>query len=336
QRRRWIGWFAAGAAALLIGAIHIVPTAEFVPISQEADNSRDELISGTLHPWVLAKALVPDLLGNPADMRAEKIGRDGLFIHGGSAAHLLHVGNGFYFQTDHSTIIYVGILPLLLAAIMLCNPGDQRREAFFAWSLAAGGLLFCLPTPVLELGRFLPAMGFSRPDRATFLYGAGMALLASLGAQRLASPEGPGAKRNANLLVLLGATAALAVAIVLALFNDRLLPEPITKLLGHSYLTRASWTAALVIAASSAIVLLRAWGRIGPRTFLWACVLVLGADIGWNSERLNFLQPKEAIFRAPAPGKSIAYLQAKQDELGPFRIMRYEPMRDPYTGVFPP
>ena len=336
ERRRWIGWIAAGAAALLIGAVHIVPTAEFVPISQEADNSRDELISGTLHPWVLAKALVPDLLGNPADMRAEKVGRDGIRILGGSAAHHLQVGNGFYFQTDHSTIVYVGILPLLLAAIVLCNPGDQRREILFAWVLAAAGILFCFPTPVLELGRFLPAMGFSRPDRATFLYGTGMALLASLGAQRLASPEGPGARRNANLLVLLCVTAALAVAIVLALFSDRLLPAPIAQMLGHSYLARASWTAALVIAASSAVVLLRAWGCIGPRTFLWACALVLGADIGWNSERLNILQPKESIFRDPAPGSSIAYLQSKQREIGPFRIMRYEPARDPFTGVFPP
>lgn len=335
-RKRWAGWFVAGATALLVGAVHILPTAEFVPISQEADNSRDELISGTLHPWVLAQALVPDILGNPADMRAQKSGRDGIRISGGSAAHHLQVGNGFYFQTDHSTIMYVGILPLLLAAIVLCNPGDHRREAFFALVLAAAGILFCFPTPVLELGRFLPGLGFSRPDRATFLYGAGMAILASLGAQRLASSEGPGAKRHANVLAAVLGIAALAIAIVLALFADRLLPAPIVEMLGREYLARASWGAALVIAASTAVVILRAWGRIGAKTFLCACVLVLGLDIGWASGRLSILQPKESIFRDPVPGKSIDYLQTMQRRIGLFRIMRYEPARDPFTAIFPP
>jgi hypothetical protein len=336
ERRRWAGWLLAGAAALLVGSIHIVPTAEFVPISQEADNSRDELISGTLHPWVLAKMLVPDLLGNPADMKAVKSGRDGLRISGGSAAHHLQVGNGFYFQTDHSTIVYVGILPLLLAAIVLCNPGDHRREAFFGLALAAFGILFCLPTPVLELGRFLPGMGFSRPDRATFVYGAGMALLAGLGAQRLASNEGPGRTRTANVLTALLGTAALGFAILLAVFADRLLPAPIAQMLGTPYLARASWIAAAMIAASAAVVMLRAWGRIGSKTFLMACALVLAADLGWNSSRLNTLQPKHSIFRDPEPGKSIAYLQSMQESIGPFRIMRYEPARDPFTGIFPP
>ena len=336
DRRRWAGWVLAGSIALLVGSVHLLPTAEFVPISQEADNSRDELISGTMHPWVLAKAIVPDLLGNPRDMQVVRSGRDGIRISGGSAAHHLQVGNGFYFQTDHSTILYVGILPLLLAAIVLCNPGDHRREAFYALVLAAAGILFCFPTPVLELGRFLPGMGFSRPDRATFLYGVGMAILASLGAQRLASSEGPGGKRIANVLAVVVGCAALVVAIVFAVFGDRLLPEPIARMLGSEYLARAAWTAVLVIAASTAVVILRAWGRIGPTTFLIACALVLAMDIGWNSGRLNILQPKESIFRDPEPGKSIAYLQSMQRTIGPYRIMRYEPARDPYTAVFPP
>jgi hypothetical protein len=322
EPRRWAAWLAGGVIALLITSVHLVPTAEFVPISQEADNSREELISGTLHPWVLAKAFVPDLLGNPADRN--------------SAAHHLKVGNGFYFQTDHSTILYVGILPLLLAAIVLCNPGDQRREAFFAIVLAGVGILFCFPTPVLELGRFLPGMGFSRPDRATFLYGVGMAMLASLGAQRLASHEGPGWKRIANMLAALVGGAGLLFSIVIALWGDRLLPAPIVQMLGSEYIARAGWMAALLIAASSAAVLLRVSGRMGARGFVLASVLVLGADLAWNSGRLNLLQPKESIFRPPAPGKSIDFLQSMQQTRGSFRIMRYEPARDPYTAAFPP
>jgi hypothetical protein len=322
EARRFVGWISAGAVALLLTSVHLLPTAEFVPISQEADNSRAELISGTLHPWVLAKALVPDLLGNPADKN--------------SAAHHLKVGNGFYFQTDHSTVLYVGILPLLLAAVVLCNPGDRRRETFFAFVLAAAGLLFSLPTPVLELGRFLPGMGFSRPDRAIYLYGAGMAMLASLGAGRLASGEGPGLRRIANQFAVFAGGAALVFSIVFALFGDRLLPDPIARMLGDSYIARAGWIAAIFIAASTALVLLRASGRIGGRAFVVACVLVFAADLAWTSGRLNILQPKESIFRDPQPGGSIDFLQSMQRRNGPFRIMRYEPARDPYTAVFPP
>jgi hypothetical protein len=332
ETRRWIGWISAGAIALLITSVHLLPTAEFVPISQEADNSRDELVSGTLHPWVLAKTLVPDLLGNPADVVEEPNGS----IRIRSAAHHLKVGNRFYFQTDHSTVVYVGILPLLLSVIVLFNPGDHRRVAFFAFVLASLGMLFCFPTPVLDLGRFLPGMGFSRPDRATLLYGAGMAILAGLGAQRLASAEGPDWRRNANVLAAFVAGAALIFSILIALFGDRLLPAPIVQTLGSSYIARAGWTAALFIAASSAVVLLRAGGRIGPRVFLSASVLVLAADLAWTSGRLNLLQPKESIYRDPEPGKSIAFLQSMQAKMGPFRIMRYEPARDPYTAVFPP
>ena len=108
-------------------------------------------------PSVIAKdEASPDLLGHPADET--------------NATHLLRVGSGYYFQTEHSTAVYVGLLPLLLAGIVLLAPGDHRRVALVGLSLAALGLLWCMCTPLTALGPWIPGLGFSRPDRATFVW----------------------------------------------------------------------------------------------------------------------------------------------------------------------
>ncbi len=319
--RCWIGWAAAGVVAVLLMAVHLVPTLEFVPLSQEAENSRDEMVSGTLHPWVLGKMVVPGLLGDPVDHN--------------NATHFLRVGNGFYFQTEHSTAVYLGILPLLLAGALLFNPGDGRREAAFALLLASGAILFCLPTPVLDLGRFLPGMDFSRPDRATFLYGAGLGLAAGLGAERLASREGPGGTRPSNRFAVLVGVAALGFALVVAFFGERILPGRIAQALGPGYLPRAGAVAALIAALSLALVALRARGAIGRNAFAVIALVLVAADTGWTSGRMNVLQPKESIFRPATQTESITFLLEKRDEAGPFRIMRYEPRHDQFEGVFP-
>lgn len=321
-RGRWASWGAAGMLALVVSGVHLLPTLEFVPRSQEAENSRAELISGTLHPWALAKMVVPDVLGHPADRN--------------NATHHLRVGSGFYFQTEHSTVVYVGILPLLLAGVALLNPGDHRRATLFAFLLAAGGLLVSLPTPVLELGRFLPGMDFSRPDRATTVYGWGMAFLAAIGAHRLASNESAGGLCAGGGLALATGVLACGFAVLVAVAGPRLLPREITAALGESYVARAGWIAAFAAAVSFAVVALRAGGRLGSRGFAAAALLVACADLGWSAERLNVMQPKASIYRAALPGGAIEFLTSARESDGPFRIMRFETERGPYAGVFPP
>lgn len=320
--RRWAGAGTAGAVALLVTAIHLAPTLEFAPISQEAKNTREELISGTLHPWALGKMVVPDLLGHPADRN--------------NATHHLRVGNGFYFQTEHSTVVYVGILPLLLAGVVLLNPGDHRRASVFALLLAAGGILFSLPTPVLDLGRHLPGLDFSRPDRATFVYGAGLAFLAAIGADRLLGEEGPGWARASNRFAIAIGAGALGFALLIAFAGAKLLPADVLQTIGRPYLTRAGSAAALAAFASLALVLLRVSGRIPGRVFAFASIVLLAADAGLAAERLNVMQPKKSIYRAEPANGSIAFLRSKLAREGPFRLMRFEVDRGPYSGVFPP
>lgn len=320
--RRWAGFVIAGIVALLLVCIQLIPTIEFAQRSQETDNSRDELISGTIHPWALGKLVIPDLLGNPVDHT--------------NATHHLKVGNGFYYQTEHSTAVYVGIFPLLLAGTLLLSPGDRRRETFFALALMGFGLLFCLPSPVLEGARFLPGLNFSRPDRATFLFCFGAGLVAGLGVDRIASKEGTGWWRPANAIGIFTGVLFLLFIVVMAVAGDRLLPGGVVRTVGSDRLRFAELLALATVLASTLLLAARTSGKLSGRAFAVSALVLLSTDVGWVASKLNIMHPKEAIFRAPRPGGSIEFLQRAAQENGPFRIMRYEPSHDQFQGAFPP
>lgn len=320
--RRWLGWAAAGVTGLLIVSVHLVPTLEFMALAQDARNPPEMLASGTMHPWVLAKLVVPELFGRPVD--------------GADASHLLSVGNGYYFQTERSTAIYVGLLPLLLAAVVLLAPGDHRREAGAALAVAGLGLLFCFRTPLTDLAGHLPGLAFSRPDRATFLWCTGSALLAALGADRLASGEGPGAQRTSNAAAVLVGTLAVLFAAAMSIAGAGLLPPEIVRAVGSEAVRAASLVAMATAALATAIVYLRTRAALSGGAFLAAALALTAADLGRFAQQRNLLQPKESIFRPADPGGSLAFLASRREAEGPFRVLAYEPRRTPFTGILPP
>jgi hypothetical protein len=320
--RRWIGWAAAGAIGLLIVSVHLVPTLELMDLAQDSENPPEMLASGTMHPWVLAKLVAPDLFGRPVD--------------GADASHLLSVGSGYYFQTERSTAIYVGVLPLLLAAVVLLAPGDHRREAGAALALAVLGFLFCFRTPLTVLAAHLPGLAFSRPDRATFLWCTGAALLAGLGADRLASREGPGLQRTSNAAAVLTGTLAVLFAAAMSVAGDRLLPDDIVGHVGSGAVRSAALLGMAIAALATATVYLRARAVLTGGAFVAAALALTAADLGRYAERRNVMQPKESIFRAPRPGGSLEFLEARRRAEGPFRVLAYEPRRTPFGGVLPP
>jgi hypothetical protein len=232
-RSRWALVIAAGAIGLGLVAIHLVPTLEFAGLAQDAKNTGAMLASATLHPWILAKFLVPDLFGSPVD--------------DSSVAHLLRVGSGYYFQTEWTTAIYVGVLPWLLAAWVALAPLDRRREALFALLVTVLGLLLCVRGPWTPLLTALPGLSFSRPDRATILIGFGLALLTGLGAHSLAGREGPGLRRPANAFAIAIGALCLAFTIALAVAGRVLVPERVVDALGAATVARAAWIATAVV-----------------------------------------------------------------------------------------
>jgi hypothetical protein len=246
------------------------------------------------------------------------------------------MGDAHYTQTDHSTAVHAGILPLLLAAVVLLAPGDRRRETFAALVLTGVGVLLCLHTPLTEHLGMLPGLGFSRPDRATFLSGFGLALLAAFGADQLAGREGPGWHRHANGFALACAAAALAFSLAVAGFGARILPYELGRTLGDEAVRRAGLSAAAFCAAAAALVAARAGGRLPGRAFLALALALVAVDMGLFASRLNVMQPRASIFRAPRPGGSLEFLLARQAQDGPFRIFRYEPVRSQFRGVLPP
>ncbi|MGQ0722357.1 MAG: hypothetical protein ACT4PE_12415 [Candidatus Eiseniibacteriota bacterium] len=319
---RWFGWVSAGGLALLLLSVHLVPTLEFMSLAQDAEYPAEDLASGTLHPWALAQLVVPHLLGPP--------------LVGANAAHLLSVAGGYYFQTEHSTAVYVGALPLLLPAVLLLSPGDRRRETLAALLLAGLGLLFCLWTPLTALALHLPGLAVSRPDRGTFLWCTGMALVTGLAADRLASAEGPGLRRWANTLAVFAGTCAALVAATLSVAGPRLMPPMVVAHLGEPAVRAAAVQALASFAVALAILFLRARGTIGSRTFLLATLAFVLADVGRHASVFNVMQPESSIFRPAQPGGSLEFLRARRDDEGPFRIMAYEPRRSPFGGVLPP
>lgn len=321
-RGLWVGWVAAGLLGFLLVAVHVVPTFEFMRVCTDATNPPGMLASGTLHPWAVAKFLVPDLLGHPTD--------------GSNATYFLTMGDGHYTQTEHSTAVYAGILPLLLAAIVLLAPGDRRREAVAAILLTGVGVLLCLHTPLTERLAWIPGLGFSRPDRATFLSGFGIALLAAFGADQLAGREGPGLRRHANIFALVCAVAALAFSLTVVAVGAKMLPFEVARALGDATVRRAGLSATLFCVAATALVIARAGGRLPGRAFLALALVLVCVDVGLFASRLNVMQPRHTIFRPPGPGGSLEFLLAKQAQDGPFRIFRYEPIRSQFRGVLPP
>jgi hypothetical protein len=230
----------------------------------------------------------------------------------------------------------MGILPVLLASVPLLAPGDLRREAAIAILLTFGGLLLCFDNPLLRLAIHLPGMGFSRPDRATVLWSAGLSILAALGAERMAGKEGPGLRRGSNQLPMaLGAVGAL-FALATALFGQRILPETIAKAVGPEAVTRASLWALAAACLALGVFGLRALGKVSSRIFLAAAIVTVAWDVGRYAHRMNFLQPEESLFRPVATRSSLDYLQERRSEAGLFRIFRFEPRWTQFSGTLPP
>jgi hypothetical protein len=321
-RRRWTGWAAAGVVALLLVSVHLVPALEFRGLAQDATNSGEMLASGTLHPLAAGKLVVPDLLGNATV--------------GDNATHLLSKGSGYYFQTERSTAVYAGILPLLLLGVVLLAPGDHRRHALFALAIALGGLAFSFGTPLLPLLARLPGLAFSRPDRAVFLWCFGAALGSGIGAHRLASREGPDLRRSSNGLGLLLGGAATIFCLLAIGFRSSLLPARILEQVGPDHFLWAAAVSLVVALLSTGIFLLRASGRLGARTFLLGALVLLAADLARVALPMNVMQPKDSIFRPVRPDGSLAFLRARRESEGPFRILRFDPRRGPFSGILPP
>lgn len=173
----------AGFLAGLIAAIQLVPTAEYLMVSQRASEyGYESALAYSMWPWRLLTLLTPDLFGNPGE------------------------GTYWGFGAFWEDAIYVGLIPLLLAIRSLANvfskkntepfAQDARAMTTWGWSVVGISVLFALGkhTPVFPfLYRYIPTFDmFQAPTRFMFLAEFALALLAGIGAARWNSPVGRG------------------------------------------------------------------------------------------------------------------------------------------------
>lgn len=249
------GFVAAGAAALALSAVQLLPTAEYLLQSQRASQVDAALaMTYSLWPWRLLGLLAPGLFGSPAT---------------GDFA-----GYGNFWEDA----IYIGVLPLLLAVLM-CRRVQPRRLAWFLLGVVALSVLLALGrhTPLFPwLFARVPSFDmFQGPARFSVWAVLALSLLAGLGVQYWRKPEGRGLYWSR--LAVAGGVAVVAGALVGMLLRAE------TRLEIPASYPRAVLLLGLTLLAIS-VFNLHGW-RLPERTRTWLLSLFVAAELlvaGWG------------------------------------------------------
>lgn len=285
--------------AAALAAVQLLPSAELAAHSQRSGGLTDTQFAYALSfwPWRLITLLAPDFFGNPAR------------------------GGYWAFGTYWEEAAFVGILPLILAALALAawwrQRGRQRTTGPVALvpvlaGLALASLLLALGryTPLYPLFfRYVPGFGlFQAPARLVLGYALAVPLLAGIGADAVRLTSRSKKVLRALLLAGLGTAAGGVVALVAL--------SAVPPSFGRSALRLG-----VAVALAAALLLFR--GRQGWRGTRWQALAValVAVDLlafGWG------LAPgtDPAVYRAPVD--SAAFLQAQE----PGRIWHLEGYAD--------
>lgn len=194
----------AGGIAFLISAAQLLPTMEYLALSQRASSlDREFALTYSFWPWRFLGFLFPDLFGNPA------------------------VGDYWGYGNYWEDAIYIGILPILFAlgAIWraIRKPSNQVSIDRFLLVTSIITIIFALGknTPIFTfLFDHVPTFNlFQAPSRWNLLLMFSLSLLAARGAEFWATPI----DRSLYWTRLL--TAGAAIIALASYLGMRLLPE---------------------------------------------------------------------------------------------------------------
>lgn len=204
-------------------------------------------------------------------------------------------------QGGHELVIYLGLIPLLLAVFGLSR---RRWWSWFYGMVVIFAAVFALGpvTPLHPLFyHFAPGFGWVRtPARMFFVGGLALAPLVGFGIDRLARPEWRAGRWFSRWAVGIGA-AALLVGLGLAF--------------GFGQINRAAMGLALLIPAGLALIWLRGRGLLRPGPAIALLGLLLFIDLAsFDLTMMRFIPLAEAL----EPGRKTAqYLTAQP---GLFRV----------------
>ncbi|HJX37070.1 MAG TPA: YfhO family protein [Anaerolineae bacterium] len=294
------------AAAILLGvmisAVQLLPTWEVARFTERVQVTYDERVESGRSLLALATALVPDIFGNPVD---RPWGRNEFVTN--------------IPGTYGETVLYAGILPLVLAAWAVARKRDADT-AFFA-GLALLGLCLFLNTGLFRLLYLLPPFRIGRQLEAKILWAFAASVLAGMGFESMLRVGADTQRRPLRLavvsLVSLGAAVLAGLALVRWLLDGGA-DDPSGSLLTlwyrynvGNFLRLAGWLAACA-------VVLWLWAERRIRAGVLA-VLVLGVmvgDLALFGWKLHPAQEADALYPQP---ESARFLQGDSDV---FRAIR--------------
>ena len=210
--RTMAGYLGAGISAMAISAVQLLPTAEYLLLSQRAgEYGFENAMTYSFWPWRFLTFLLPDLFGNPATG--------------------LYWGYGNFWEDA----VYIGLLPLLLAMGYLIRSLVRKEGTEKAVKEKMN------PNPGLFLGvitliSFLLALGdntglfpflynnipgmdlFQAPTRYTIWGEISLALLAGLGANEISKLAGK--RLYVTRLAVAGCISIVAGAVLAGLYLD--------------------------------------------------------------------------------------------------------------------
>ncbi|MCX6345204.1 MAG: YfhO family protein [Armatimonadetes bacterium] len=274
-RRVLISCAACFAIAGLIASAQALPTIELGANSPRAAAPSADgykwFIGNAIKPYRLVTAFAPDFYGNPSKNTYFLLGMlDG---HAGSAADYMEYG------------LYIGILPLILAAIGLGSIRKRRYVGFFG-ALAVFALLVATGTVINVLFYYLiPGFSaFGGPNRILLLYLFGVAGLAGFGIDNFVEHSveqtiwrGKSVSRGTIWTIWL----LLAVGLVFALCHS-VAVRFVEELTGEHYdgIVGAIGLVPIMILFSSALALVAfASDALSRKSFFVLAILLIVADL---------------------------------------------------------
>jgi|GEM_PF-261035 len=214
-------------------------------------------------------------------------------------------------QAGHEYVIYVGLIPLLLAAFGLSR---QNRWALFYGLVFGFAVLFALgPHNPLHTLFYYAAPGFRyirTPARIFFAGALALAVLVGFGVDRLAQQQWSVlAKKWLTRLTVALAPLALLVGLGLAFATPSAQGE------GFEGIRRSALALAVFIPLGLSLILLRAQRVISAQITVALLGLLLFADLAWfDSSLLRFTPLEQAL----SPGRAAAAYLAQKP--GYFRV----------------
>ena len=278
---------AAAAIAFLVSAVQWIPTAARLGQTSRARFTPAQGLFWSTHPATMADLFVPRLFSEMA------MGADARMTF-------------FEGREPFLTSLYLGVaaLPLVLLSLRSSRPSRNWVLAAFAFFLAMS--LGRHLAPARALLQLPPLSLFRYPAKYLLPAALFWALLAALGAEVWQRTWG----RRDRIYGAIAAVTLGAAAIALALAGQRVSasPQALLDLFGVPETFRA-WMAvlasrklglaALLLGASSAALLFRAWRPEWSRASAALAAAVLAVDVAGAARLVNDLAPVQLLLHRP-------------------------------------